>query len=133
MRISDWSSDVCSSDLREFRDWAYDSRLLQDAEGHYDFGGMAWLMFRNLTGPDGECAAIIHYEEERATAYRHRRSEERRVGKECVSTCRSRWSPYHYKKNRSAATQTNHNAKNALRKSVCTSCENISHATAYNK
>src|SRR3546814_11075269 len=28
------------------------------------------------------------------------RSEERRVGKECVSTCRSRWSPYHYKKNR---------------------------------
>src|SRR3546814_19870025 len=27
-----------------------------------------------------------------------RRSEERRVGKECVSTCRSRWSPYHYKK-----------------------------------
>src|SRR3546814_14682374 len=27
------------------------------------------------------------------------RSEERRVGKECVSTCRSRWSPYHYTKN----------------------------------
>src|SRR3546814_14561061 len=27
-----------------------------------------------------------------------RRSEERRVGKECVSTCRSRWSPYHSKK-----------------------------------
>src|SRR3546814_14470403 len=108
MRISDWSSDVCSSDLkeqqkkikkaleREFRDWAYDSRLLQDAEGHYDFGGMAWLMFRNLTGPDGECAAILHYEDERATAYRHRwatRSAERRVGKECVSTCRSWWSP----------------------------------------
>src|SRR3546814_15029500 len=29
-----------------------------------------------------------------------RRSEERRVGKECVSTCRSRWSPYHKKKNK---------------------------------
>src|SRR3546814_11136384 len=29
-----------------------------------------------------------------------RRSEERRVGKACVSTCRSRWSPYHYKKNK---------------------------------
>src|SRR3546814_11123315 len=28
------------------------------------------------------------------------RSEERRVGKECVSTCRYRWSPYHYKKNK---------------------------------
>src|SRR3546814_3361584 len=31
-------------------------------------------------------------------AGRAKRSEERRVGKECVSTCRSRWSPYHYKK-----------------------------------
>src|SRR3546814_14755091 len=31
------------------------------------------------------------------------RSEERRVGKECVSTCRSRWSPYHYKKNNNLA------------------------------
>src|SRR3546814_13164831 len=33
-----------------------------------------------------------------------RRSEERRVGKECVSTCRSRWSPYHYKKKKSTLT-----------------------------
>src|SRR3546814_5612214 len=32
-------------------------------------------------------------------AARRRRSEERRVGKECVSTCRSRWSPFHYKNN----------------------------------
>src|SRR3546814_18620406 len=53
---------------REFRDWAYDSRLLQDAEGHYDSGGMAWLMFRTLTGPDGERAPILHYEEDRAPA-----------------------------------------------------------------
>src|SRR3546814_18216047 len=36
-----------------------------------------------------------------------RRSEERRVGKECVSTCRSRWSPYHYKKKKKATTKTN--------------------------
>src|SRR3546814_779441 len=35
-----------------------------------------------------------------------RRSEERRVGKECVSTCRSRWAPYHYKKNRNKNRQT---------------------------
>src|SRR3546814_16851734 len=35
------------------------------------------------------------------------RSEERRVGKECVSTCRSRWSPYHYKKNKIENTQIN--------------------------
>src|SRR3546814_15371121 len=31
----------------------------------------------------------------RACADSYGRSEERRVGKECVSTCRSRWSPYH--------------------------------------
>src|SRR3546814_19596820 len=34
------------------------------------------------------------------------RSEERRVGKECVSTCRSRWSPYNYKKNKMCMKQT---------------------------
>src|SRR3546814_13644308 len=33
-----------------------------------------------------------------------RRSEERRVGKECVSTCRSRWSPYHSKKKQTKTT-----------------------------
>src|SRR3546814_14045830 len=39
-----------------------------------------------------------------------RRSEERRVGKECVSTCRSRWSPYHYKKKIYTNSQTYTNA-----------------------
>src|SRR3546814_11641711 len=38
-----------------------------------------------------------------------KRSEERRVGKECVSTCRSRWSPYHYKKNQKTTLSTIHN------------------------
>src|SRR3546814_12087582 len=38
----------------------------------------------------GDSAAVIA-----AMAEFRRRSEERRVGKECVSTCRSRWSPYH--------------------------------------
>src|SRR3546814_7010084 len=65
MRISDWSSDMCSSDLLESLD-----RLSRD---HAD---LAWI-FRELT------------------FHGIRRSEERRVGKECVSTCRSRWSPYH--------------------------------------
>src|SRR3546814_11539496 len=36
------------------------------------------------------------------------RSEERRVGQECVSTCRSRWSPYHYKKNRKPHSEQRH-------------------------
>src|SRR3546814_12872555 len=37
---------------------------------------------------------------------RRLRSEERRVGKECVSTCRSRWSPYHHEKKKSETTTT---------------------------
>jgi lambda family phage portal protein len=54
---------------REFRNWAYDNRLLQDAEGHYDFGGLMWMAFRNLQGPDGECAGVIHYDAARARRY----------------------------------------------------------------
>src|SRR3546814_12287589 len=38
-----------------------------------------------------------------------RRSEERRVGKECGSTCRSRWSPYHTKKNNKTHQHNNDN------------------------
>src|SRR3546814_5103450 len=68
MRISDWSSDVCSSDL-SLRVHAVRKMAIPD-----------WRW------PD--CSAT-------ARASSHRRSEERRVGKECVSTCRSRWSPYH--------------------------------------
>src|SRR3546814_13672135 len=40
------------------------------------------------------------------------RSEERRVGKECVSTCRSRWSPYHYKKKKNKKSDSEHKHKN---------------------
>src|SRR3546814_20210534 len=40
------------------------------------------------------------------------RSEERRVGKECVSTCRSRWSPYHYKKKKRKKKTTLSRKKN---------------------
>src|SRR3546814_10809908 len=77
MRISDWSSDVCSSDLYMgqgallFREGfpALDSPFYNLAPGWFQLPlvGIATLA----------------------------RSEERRVGKECVSTCRSRWSPYH--------------------------------------
>src|SRR3546814_20807478 len=41
------------------------------------------------------------YVQRRMSGFGSRRSEERRVGKACVSTCRPRWSPYHYKKNQS--------------------------------
>src|SRR3546814_13459891 len=93
MRISDWSSDVCSSDLKL-------ARVL--AEG---FAYQGEPMHRRITDRAARRARSYHrphsYFSCRTTtrsATAHSRSEERRVGKECVSTCRSRWSPYHYKK-----------------------------------
>src|SRR3546814_4646534 len=83
MRISDWSSDVCSSDLH--------ARRLVAVE--HDVG-----ICQIVHQPDFVLAADRNHllEEIQINALRGRiRSEERRVGKECVSTCRSRWSPYH--------------------------------------
>src|SRR3546814_7053534 len=71
MRISDWSSDVCSSDL----------------EIGYAIPVTSIISMTILI--DG--GKLF----ERKFLIRVLRSEERRVGKECVSTCRSRWSPYH--------------------------------------
>src|SRR3546814_3690037 len=91
MRISDWSSDVCSSDLlatwhaRLARDGIKDPDLLCELKVDglainllYEQGRLV----RALTRGDGRTGEDV-------------RSEERRVGKECVSTCRSRWSPDH--------------------------------------
>src|SRR3546814_2268139 len=75
MRISDWSSDVCSSDLGRV-DMALDD---VPAQARVDVGGALEI--------DGIALGELRE--------RGARSEERRVGKECVSTCRSRWSPYH--------------------------------------
>src|SRR3546814_2137359 len=78
MRISDWSSDVCSSDLRESP-----SRAGQ-------------LETRCCPRTFGTPRAASNQQDRWTSRQRARvRSEERRVGKECVSTCRSRWSPYH--------------------------------------
>src|SRR3546814_18320027 len=87
MRISDWSSDVCSSDLggQRPRRMAGHDRALRRAH----FGGGR----RRL---HADAALWFHALGNRADE--RGRSEERRVGKECVSTCRSRWSPYHYTK-----------------------------------
>src|SRR3546814_11324334 len=97
MRISDWSSDVCSSDLLE---------EILDATP----GSCRTLLF-SATMPKPIEALARRYQRDSlriATIDSQRghgdisyqavtvsRSEERRVGKECVSTCRSRWSPYH--------------------------------------
>src|SRR3546814_18822396 len=80
MRISDWSSDVCSSDLIEIADRTH--------VGAGDELGVGLQRRSDLART--RCR--------RFPAFRCLRSEERRVGTECVSTCRSRWSPYHSKK-----------------------------------
>src|SRR3546814_2517623 len=89
MRISDWSSDVCSSDLGE-----------REFMGHVFEASPQALIPRPETELLVETAlrALCDHEAPRALDLgtgSGARSEERRVGKECVSTCRSRWSPYH--------------------------------------
>src|SRR3546814_18962457 len=111
MRISDWSSDVCSSDLymthigffpkaffhyRERKKGCPDNILFYclDGKGYY-----------NVLSDDFELNAnqfaILpanqphHFQADIENPWTIYRSEERRVGKECVSTFRSRWLPYH--------------------------------------
>src|SRR3546814_15756471 len=87
MRISDWSSDVCSSDLLHARCRPSPDRGSVPSPARW-------------TGNHRQPGRPPSERPLRLPATERRRSEERRVGKECVSTCRSRWSPYHYKKNK---------------------------------
>src|SRR3546814_20797307 len=128
MRISDWSSDVCSSDLLyklHLRFQPVDvlfgivQNVLEQIARHeiaYRFAIGHGLFDRHLggrfqlviTGQDlGNVFAYHQFVQilQVGQAIQHEntfdkvvRSEERRVGKECVSTCRSRWSPYNEKK-----------------------------------
>src|SRR3546814_10312041 len=94
MRISDWSSDVCSSDLVAVPV----ARPRTSSPALPAAGSVARQ--RTLAGTPVETSAPTAALGAWATspARRSPRSEERRVGKECVSTGRSRWSPYHKKK-----------------------------------
>src|SRR3546814_13718526 len=91
MRISDWSSDVCSSDLV----MVSGPTVIGDSCDVVIEHGICW--------PGGAPRRYRSKYEMRAeakargltNAVEHKRSEERRVGQECVSTCRSRWSPDH--------------------------------------
>src|SRR3546814_11502121 len=110
MRISDWSSDVCSSDL------------FLVAKKHFTTGrslgtGEVWMyhvsggagvplvkkpnekhqkeLGESIFAPDGKSVYYTRNVTPGPIFEYAQRSEERRVGKECVSTCRSRWSPYH--------------------------------------
>src|SRR3546814_17828617 len=98
MRISDWSSDVCSSDLKGAAAMA---KVVEDHWPH-PLTGLVITPY----GHGVDCGLIEVVEAghpvpddagRRGTerVLEMVRSEERRVGKECVSTCRSRWSPYH--------------------------------------
>src|SRR3546814_20907256 len=104
MRISDWSSDVCSSDLfLTARDSDLDvvSGLRLGADDYLSksislpqLTARVQALFRRIEALRKPAAR------ETVVALRQvklelERSEERRGGKECVSTCRSRWSPYH--------------------------------------
>src|SRR3546814_20735927 len=76
-----------------------------------------WLQ-RNLTPrPEYAVNALgipgLYFQREQQRFYPHGRSEERRVGKECVSTCRSRWSPVQYKK-KNYTTKTITSSKNCM-------------------
>src|SRR3546814_14979058 len=105
-RISDGSSDVCSSDL---------IRLLRPT---VVLGHDPWKRYRlhpdhchaGLLAVEGIVAARDpHFFPEQSLPHR---SEERRVGKECVSNCRSRWSPYH-SKNTTSEPNTRHTSPNS--------------------
>src|SRR3546814_15119413 len=98
MRISDWSSDVCSSDLLIAGIRARVPELFIQVGGSISFapegdGEQAKWLSDNARHALAELAP----KPEQVTVTINR-SEERRGGKECVRTCSSRWSPYHSKK-----------------------------------
>src|SRR3546814_15311495 len=110
MRISDWSSDVCSSDLD---DEALGQKLgafrhtratpLASVHGNEpSFLGLHELWWPTRTdfhravdaAPNALQELLARAGKSTTMLVQAERSEERRVGKECVSTCRSRWAPY---------------------------------------
>src|SRR3546814_18546723 len=106
MRISDWSSDVCSSDLFTIEAakkmvTTHDPELMfvnlgdVDRVGHADLNGTTLQLARRaaLVNTDVQVKSFIDMLKPPG------RSEQRRVGKGCVRTCRSRRSAYYYKKN----------------------------------
>src|SRR3546814_18359692 len=105
MRISDWSSDVCSSDLWRSR-MPGPGMLLVESFPHKRLNYSVYYTFEGWPANQSLGMLITRRMAERglnpggfvANDYALARSEERRVGKECVRTCRSRWSPYDSKK-----------------------------------
>src|SRR3546814_13589267 len=110
MRISDWSSDVCSSDLNAGSVVSYPENFAEgprivrlDGEAFFDVVHIENRPFivessGIRTTVVGTAFNINTYNPDRVSVTVLRRSEERRVGKEWVSTGRTRWSPYDLKK-----------------------------------
>src|SRR3546814_12404477 len=105
MRISDWSSDVCSSDLllveektetilRMLREGTLDAGLLA-LPLHDDMLHIEPLFVEPFVLAVPISHALAARSEIRLSDLADERSEERRVGKEGGSTCRSRWAPEH--------------------------------------
>src|SRR3546814_7834682 len=92
MRISDWSSDVCSSDLARVEQPGVGA--VQAVLTLLSVTETVGLSQRAVPGMPDAAVGMLDVQIDRNLADVVR-SEERRVGKECVSTCRSRWSPYH--------------------------------------
>src|SRR3546814_16111964 len=104
MRISDWSSDVCSSDLNfDAKVWGAELEAVFAPTRNLRFNANVGYLKTRIA--DGESSIDIMNRTQGNPDYvlvkpwlqlpSNCRSEERRVGKECVSTCRSRWSTYH--------------------------------------
>src|SRR3546814_13212731 len=98
MRMSDWSSDVCSADLKIPR-FAFEKFPAADARLTTQMKSVGEVMAIGRTFQESMQKALRGLETGRSgfdpSGVDIARSEERRVGKECVRTCRSRWSTYH--------------------------------------
>src|SRR3546814_16780707 len=98
LRISDWSSDVCSSELIDGVDAAHKLTILASlALGtELDFDAVAITGIRHVIAADIAGAAALGYRIRLVGMAENGSSEERRAGQECVSTCTFRWSLDHY-------------------------------------
>src|SRR3546814_19933540 len=112
MRISDWSSDVCSSDLLPGMVYAVVARppvvggKLRSVRSDKALQVPGVLKVMEIPSYSG--APAFQALGGVAVVASNTRSEERRVGKECVSTCRSRWSPDNSKKKHKTKTIQHH-------------------------
>src|SRR3546814_14294847 len=104
MRISDWSSDVCSSDLNipeilvlGKRSWSLNTDIPRSKDEAQPYTVFTREEIKRSGAPDLDTffRDFLGANTSVSTAGQRNRSDERRVGKECVSQCSSRWSPYH--------------------------------------